>query len=56
MFPNLKKILKFQNKKSKYNTVAQYNTINTKKLCLSYKFINKKCHDMKYLDYDIFRF
>ena len=23
-----------------------YYTINTKKLCLSYRFINKKCHDM----------
>ena len=51
VFPNVKKVLKFQNKKNKYNTAIQYkNTINTKKLCLSYKFINKKCHDMIYLD------
>ena len=28
------------------------NTINTKKLSLFYKFINKKCHDIKYSDYE----
>ena len=26
------------------------NKINTKKICLSYKFINKKCHDVIYSD------
>ena len=39
MFPNVKKVVKFQNGKNKFNTVIQYNTINTRNLCLSYKFI-----------------
>ena len=50
MFPNLKRVLNFQNKKNKYNTEIQYNTINTEKFCLSYKFINKKSHDKIYSD------
>ena len=32
-FHNVKKV--FPNEKNKYNTVIQYNIINTKKLCLS---------------------
>ena len=54
MFPNVKEVVKFRNGKNKYNTVIQYNTINTKKLCLSFKslqkfkFINKKYHDKIY--------
>ena len=47
MFHNVKKVLKFQNKKNKHKTATQYNTMNTKK---SYKFINKKCHDKIYSD------
>ena len=31
MFPNMKKVLKFQNKKNKYNTAIQYNTIQYRK-------------------------
>ena len=72
MFPNVKNVLKFQNKKNEYNTALStlcynesfrlnvkkrflysnifINSLNAKKLQLSYKFINKKCHDMIYLD------
>ena len=48
MFPNVKKVVKFQNGKNKSNTVIQYNIINTKNLFLSYKFVNKKYHDKLY--------
>ena len=48
MFSNKKKVVKFQNGKNKSNTVIQYNIINTKNLCLSYKFMNKKYQDKIY--------
>ena len=48
MFPNVKKVVKFQNGKNKSNTVIQYNIINTKNLFLSYKFVNKKYDDKIY--------
>ena len=51
MFPNVKKVWKFQNEKNKYNTVIQYNIIDTKKLCLSYTFVNKKYHGKVYSGY-----
>ena len=46
----VKKVLKFQNEKNKYNIVIQYKATKTKKLCLSYKFVNKKYRDKIYLD------
>ena len=51
MFPNEKKVLKFQNKKNKYNTAIQYKVINTEKLYLSYKFISKKFYKI-YSDFE----
>ena len=39
-FPNVTKVVQFQIGKNKSNTVIQYNIINAKNLCLSYKFIN----------------
>ena len=51
MFPNEKKVLKFQNKKNKYNTAIQYKIINTEKLYLSYKFISKKFYKI-YSDFE----
>ena len=46
----VKKVLKFQNEKNKYNTVVQYKTTKRKTLCLSYKFVNKKYHGKIYSD------
>ena len=42
MFPDVKKVSK-QKEQIQYRNTIQYNTTNAKKLCLSYKFVNKKC-------------